>query len=594
MNPAMVIWEGSQELVRRFGIEREGFRMKHERKTGVFPSFNLKSVVVKIGAILAFMSLITASVGLIGIAKLGEMNQVANAIFYSNASVLYPLSDVLEEIYRTEKYAAEAANGNGSAISSLSAEISNGTGQIGNFISYLPESTSARLQKAMDSYQNAARDLYNELRNNTSGVTERYLRFDRESQRLYSMLFEINKKLRIEGLATYNRGKKIYDSVVELQIWVSVIGLVLAILIGMLVAFSIVRPLRRLRDSAGRLARGDLSARVAIASHDEVGAVGEAFNQAVAELHTMVNDAAEHAQQINTATSSLFEVTEATGHSLGELNQLVEHLAQGATVQTNTVDSAIRTVQKATKGTDAVLEATFAIHNSCREASAAGQRGEAATEEMQATIDNLVATVTQIERMVRELAADSQQIRELADVINEIAEKTTLLSLNASIEAARAGDQGKGFAVVATNIRQLADQARQSVQHIHAVINQTLTKTDQAVRSVAEGTGAMDRGRDQLMETIGLFKELAGRVGQITAKVEQITQIANQVGANNAAVIDEMTAVSRISQDNLAAAEEVAATFEGQSASTRVVTEAARNLQQMAEELAAAADRFKR
>ncbi|TCL76292.1 methyl-accepting chemotaxis protein [Hydrogenispora ethanolica] len=519
---------------------------------------------------------------------------MANAIFYSNASVLYPLSDALEVIYQTEKYASEAANGSRSAISSLSAQIANGTGQIGNFISFLPGETSARLQAKMDRYQVAARDLYNELRNSGPGVAERYFRFGRESQELYTMLFDLNKKLRIEGLATYNRGRKIYDSVVGLQTWVSIIGLALAVLIGMLVAISIIRPLQRLRQSTERLARGDLGAQVTITSRDEVGAVGEAFNQAVAELRTMVNDAAAHARQINTATSSLFAATEATGRSLGELNQLVEHLAHGATIQTDTVDSAIQTVQKATRGTDAVLEATFAIHNSCREASAAGQRGESATEEMRATIDHLVDTVTEIDRMVRALAGDSRQIRELADVINEIAEKTTLLSLNASIEAARAGEHGRGFAIVAANIRQLADQARQSVQYIHQVIDNTLAQTDQAVTRVAEGTRAVDRGRDQLLETVGLFKELAGRVGQITAKVEQITRIANQVGADNAAAIAEMTAVSRISQDNLAAVEEVAATFEGQSASANVVTDAARNLQRMAEELAAAADRFQR
>jgi methyl-accepting chemotaxis protein len=556
--------------------------------------FNTQSVLFKNAIILFFMSIMAITISLIGISRIHDMNLVANDIFFSNTSALYPLTDTLDILYVTEETATNAVLlGDSGAISGLAGDINNMNGQLGNFKSSLSEQSSAEIEKIWNDYQTAARDLFNELRNKGPAVPGLYHKFRNESQVLYRYLYGLNTKYRIRGLATYNRGKRIYESVILLQTWITVIGVAIGIFISVLVTISIIRPLQQLRKTTDLLAKGDLRARVKVSSNDEIGMVGAAFNRAVDELRGMVTDAAENAKNINTSANDLFKVTDATSRSLEDLNQLVENMTAGAATQTQAVENAIKTVQKATEGADLVSKATFEINHTCKEASVAAERGGEASGEMMESITNLVNRVNQIDHMVQDLARDSKQIQDLIDVINDIAEKTTLLSLNASIEAARAGGQGRGFMVVATNIRQLSTQARESVEHIRQVIDKILDKTYQVVATVEQGTIEVDRSHATLTETVALFKELVSRVDQITANISRIAVTASGMSADNAAVISEMAAVSQISQDNLTAVKEVSATFLEQYSSRMVVTEAARDLHSLAEQLSAAADKFR-
>jgi methyl-accepting chemotaxis protein len=554
---------------------------------------NIKSVVFKIGGILLFMSLTTIIVSLVGISKIQDMNQVAKDIFDSNSSVLFPLSDTMELLVNVEHMAAKAVEGDSSSVSELSAQIPNVTGQLGSFDSYMSTEEATKVHLQMDKYKTSLQDLYNDLRTKSPSVLYSYTNFRQESIHLYTVFYELDKTLRIKGYDTFNRGKKIYQSVILLQTWITILGVAIAIFIGILVAYSIIIPLQKLRNTTELLAQGDLRARADIKSHDEVGAVAAAFNRAIDELSLMVTEAAENAGHITISSNELFKVTDETTRSLGELNQLVSTLATGATTQSQTVESAIKSIQKATEDTNSVTQATVNINNACKEASVAAERGGEAAREMTDAINSLVRTVDSINQMVLNLAADSTAIRKIVDVIREIAEKTSLLSLNASIEAARAGEHGRGFAVVATSIRQLSVQSRESVEQIDEVINNILIKTDSAVVTMEQGTVQVDKGRTTVIETANLFQELIKQVDQIIASISLITETAEQLNDNNQAVIAEMAKVSQISQDNLASVEEVSATFQEQYSSTMIVNDAAGQLQKMAEQLSNAANKFK-
>lgn len=552
-----------------------------------------RSVILKIALILLFMSLTTVIVSMVGISKLHEMNQVANDIFFSNSSVLYPLSDLLELIYKVEHITSRAVNGDSSAISELSAQLSNVTGQIGNFDSFLTEEELSSVQVISDKYKKSLQEIYNELRNNGPLVSSLYHDTQENSLNLYNKLYDLGKKQRIQGLNTYNKGKIIYSSVIQIQTWITFIGVFIAIIIGVVVAISIITPLNKLRNASDLLAQGDLRAAVNIKSNDEVGAVARAFNRALTELRLMVTESATNAKNITSSSNELFRVTDETSRSLGELNKLVEELANSATTQTQAVDSATKLVQKATEGAESVTNASIVINNTCSEASVAAERGGEAAVEMTHIINSFVDTVNSINNMVQDLAEDSKAVQDLVDVIRDIFEKTSLLSLNASIEAARAKEHGKGFAVVASSIRQLSIQSRESVEHIDEVISKIFDKITRAVTTIEIETIEVDKGRKTLMEAANLFKELVRQVNQIIASISHITNTANQLGKSSQEVINEMTIVSQISQDNLAAVEEVSASFQEQYASTMVVTEAARQLQTTAEKLSTSAEKFK-
>lgn len=564
------------------------------KKLFLFGSFfNINSVIFKVAIILFFMSLTTIVVSVVGITKTYEMNQVANTIFFNNSTILYPLSDTTELLIQVERISARAMQGNRSATSELSVQIPNVSGQIGYFINYLSAEKAKNVQTQMDKYTRSLRTLYNELTRGGTSLATAYVSFQKESSTFGALLYEINKETRVLGLTSYNKGKNIFKSVVNLQIIISVIGLLVSIVIGLAVSFSIIRPLQQLRNTTNLLAEGDLNARVKIQTKDEVAAVGLAFNTAIDELKKMVTETATGAVNITTASNSLFDATNETSKSLGELNLLVTDLANGATTQTHTVDSTIKIFQKVTEEVNSVAGATTQlIEGNCKEASLAALQGEKAAADMTEVIDNLVQTVTIIAKMVQELAEDSQKIKQFTGVIHEISERTNLLSLNASIEAARAGAQGRGFAVVANNIRQLANQAQESVYLIETVIGEIDRKSQHAILTVENGTEQVTKGRGTLLETANLFKNLVSQVDTIVRKISEITKTATQMAFRNKEAIEAMADISRISEDNMAAVEEVSATFEEQYALTRVVSDAARQLQIMAEQMKAASSKF--
>jgi methyl-accepting chemotaxis protein len=559
---------------------------------GYLSKLNIKSVFFKIATLLLFTTLITIIVGCVGFLQTRDMNRAANEIFLSNSTIIYPVSEALDLIYKVDQIVSRAIDGDSSALSQISSQTSNVTGQIGYFSSYLSEEDVKKINLLQSKYQNDLRDLYNEIRTKGPMVSSLYFKFKNDSENLYDFLFTIDKKSRIHGLNIYSKSQRIYSSALLIEECIMILGLLIAIVIGSMVAFSIISPLRKLRNCSELLAKGDLRVRADINSQDEVGVLATAFNHAIDELRLMVTDAAENAQNITISSNELFNVTDETTRSLGELNQLVNELAAGANTQTQTVESATRSIQKATENAEFVTKATININQACNEAAVAAERGEKAAQEMTQTINNLVDSVNAIHKMVQNLVEDHTEIRKMVDVIHEIAEKTSLLSLNASIEAARAGEYGRGFAVVASNIRQLSIQSQESVEQISDVINKVYSKTDYAFATMEQGTAQVESGQKTLIETASLFQELITQVDQIIASIALITTTADQLLDNNQSVITEMEKVSQISQDNLAAVEEVSATFEQQYSSTMIVNNAAAKLQKMAEQLSLSANKF--
>lgn len=556
--------------------------------------FNKGSVGFKIGLIIIFTSLVTIIVSIVGITKIRDMNNLANVIFRDNTTVLFPLSDAQQAIYTSQMYATQIVlDNNTDAISEFYSEINNTTGQLSNLKAYISPDLLSEYNKVCNEYNQAAMDLYNETSRSGSDATKNYKIFHEKTKNALDYLYLINRKSRIIGQETYDQGKRIYGSVVLLQTLITILGVLISIGLALLVSFSIITPLKRLRRTTEKLATGDLQAKVEVLSNDEIGAVAAAYNNAIDELRVIVTDSSSYARDINFSSNEMFKVVDETIRSLSELNKLVEDLAKGATNQTNTVNFAVQTIQNAGDDIAKVSRASSTIHETCREASEEAKRGGTANETIMNAIARFIERVVGIETTVGDLARDLQQIQDIVDAIRQISEQTTLLSLNASIEAARAGEQGRGFAVVATSIGKLAAQSQESVAYIDEVIARISVKTANTVESVSRSTAEIEFTRNSLTESLDIFKKLIDRVSQITTELNNITIITDDVKENTQVIISEMNKVATISEDNLAATEEVAATFEQQYSSAEMLNHAARELQAMAQKLTTASEKFK-
>jgi aerotaxis receptor len=183
-------------------------------------------------------------------------------------------------------------------------------------------------------------------------------------------------------------------------------------------------------------------------------------------------------------------------------------------------------------------------------------QGSTVVVETRQAIENLKSTVLGISESVQELASETQKIAGAAKIIEEIADQTNLLALNAAIEAARAGEHGRGFAVVADEVRSLARRTQDSTSEIHGIIDTLTTRSNKSVKVAKDGNDAADRGLEKMLEaeqtlaqineTVSVIAEMAT---QMAASVEEQAQVADQIN-------EQVEQISTLASENLAKGEQ--------------------------------------
>ena len=278
-------------------------------------------------------------------------------------------------------------------------------------------------------------------------------------------------------------------------------ALVLVCLAGLIALASwsangIVRPIKRVTAVAGAMAKGDLTQRLDLDRHDEIGVMARALDEANGQTRALLRRVGEGAK--------------ALGHSTAELSTATDALTQAAEGSADQADTASHAAQDVAHGvntfTTGTEEMSLAIQEITRSAS------EAARVAAQA-----VDVATNAKADITGLGASSDQIGAVVRVISQIAEQTNLLALNATIEAARAGDAGRGFAVVAAEVKELAGETARATADI-----------SQRVRAIQGGVGTAVEGITRIAEVIDVISSLQST---IAGAVEQQESTSHELSA---------------------------------------------------------------
>lgn len=275
--------------------------------------------------------------------------------------------------------------------------------------------------------------------------------------------------------------------------------------------------LREITASTAAMATGDLTHPVRTEAAGELAALCTHFNTALASLSETLVAVRTNARQVAEAT--------------GEISEAIDQIADGATNQMTTVDQVSTSVQESGQTIAAIAASTLTASSRSRDTVASVSAGR---EKMQRMVE-----------VVQSIAASSERISRITGAIEAIANKTNLLSLNAAIEAARAGAGGRGFAVVAGEVGKLAVSAAQSTREITGLVQQAVAEARRAVESVREVSADMDKIEAAANESSDLL-------GGIAAAMEQQR-------ATLAAIGGHAGSLSMIAQSNAAATEELAA-----------------------------------
>jgi len=296
-----------------------------------------------------------------------------------------------------------------------------------------------------------------------------------------------------------------------------VIGSMLAMLLAVGATVWLLRsklaPLSDLVRQAEALGGGDLSARLNVSSHDEIGQLAGSFNQMGEALSTMVSHIRRAAEEVNGRAQALSGLSggayEGMEQQSGEITSMAGAVEEFSATSLNIADNMGNTERLAQEN----AQQTRIGRNSMQEASS--------SLEHIATALNSTATV------INTLGQRSQEIGGIVGVITSIAEQTNLLALNAAIEAARAGEQGRGFAVVADEVRNLASRTRQATDEISGMIQSIQQETGNAISTMEQGNALMQEGLSRnadVASALARIDEQSRSAGQQFAAITTATQ----------------------------------------------------------------------
>jgi methyl-accepting chemotaxis protein len=317
--------------------------------------------------------------------------------------------------------------------------------------------------------------------------------------------------------------------------------------------------IRPVEDSAGvlaKMAEGDLTIRV-------VGEYEGDHRKIVESINTV-------AGSLEQALSEVSEAVSATASASSEISSSTEEMAAGAQEQTSQAGEVATAVEEMTK---TILENSRNAGVAADTAKSAKVMAEHGMQVVAETVKGMkrIAEVVQLSAgTVRELGKSSDQIGEIISVIDDIADQTNLLALNAAIEAARAGEQGRGFAVVADEVRKLAERTTKATKEIAGMIKKIQSDTAGAVTSMEQGTGEVEKGKEladragaSLQEIVGVSQKVTDMVTQIAAASEEQSSASEQISKNVEAISKVTGETAQGTQQIARAAEDLNRLTEG-------------------------------
>lgn len=430
---------------------------------------------------------------------------------------------------------------------------------------------------------------------------------------------------------------------------IGIVAMVLSLVTALLIAKAISDPIHRLVSVAQKAAQGDLTEEIQAQSTDEIGVLTKAFGDMMTHLRALTGEITDSAQQVASTSEQLSANAEESAKAVQQISETIQQVAAGAQEQSRSAANSASSVEQLAQAIAQVAKGAEAQMESVRVASGImGKTGESLNEVLgmlekagaaasenagsaakgSASVENVVASMERIRvstddvvERINELDGHSREIGRILEVIDDIAEQTNLLALNAAIEAARAGEHGRGFAVVADEVRKLAERSsretkaiadlieriKQATQRVVAAINAVSKEVEaggavaqgagDALKEIYEGAGRIVKLVSDLTASSNSLKEAAldadKAISEIVSVADENTAAAEEMAANAEEVRKSISNVAVVSEESAAAAEEVSASTEEVNASIQEMSASAETLAQMAQNLQRLVARFK-
>ncbi len=342
---------------------------------------------------------------------------------------------------------------------------------------------------------------------------------------------------------------------------------------------------KKLLKHLERLSNYDFSKLIDIEQKDEIGIVAKAFNNMITRVQALLREVENMGVNVAESSQDVMSSSRTMSRVSGEVAAATSELAKGSTEQ---AESTIRSKDKIDEIVDGLgkivadMEHSEELTQKSKEMIEIGQKSVHYQQEKMLISKQIT---TNVGTTISKLSERSKEIGHIVDVIKGIAIQTEMLSLNAAIEAAHAGEQGKGFAVVSGEVKKLAEQSGKSVKQIQNIVNEVMEIIEQTVAEVNNVEAAVEEQEKALSDTINSFGTITGIVIRIAERVKDVTKEAHQLNTNAKQAEDEINRIAGIAQNAAAGTEQVAASANEQTETIQQITKYAEELSSLANKL---------
>ncbi|MCL9661901.1 methyl-accepting chemotaxis protein [Paenibacillus hunanensis] len=403
--------------------------------------------------------------------------------------------------------------------------------------------------------------------------------------------------LKLQTKADYQNYTTELTSSITLTWQIALVGaIILVIAVGIFNTYTARQLARRtqvLTDAAQRIAGGDLTVKLQAAKgRDELDELNRAFHQMIANLRSIVSSIGQAGNRVDDMAQDIDRSNDRMQDIVSQVAQSIEELAVGSQKIAEDLSVTVEVVDQMQDKFRSNLETTSESAAYSNEVLRSIQEGSSRMQQQLAIVTNNRQAMSELQQTVQSLEQNAGQIASMTQLVSDIASQTNLLSLNASIEAARAGDAGRGFAVVAGEVKKLADQSVQAARQIFAAVEAITSAVGQVHASVTNSVDLFVQQEQATVLTDASFAEISQQIQQIASHIHRLSDDMQSSHELSNQVQQAIENISAITEQSAAGSQEITASTVEQRHAFQQSSEQVKQLRQIRGEMHHELDRF--
>ncbi|MCC2443859.1 methyl-accepting chemotaxis protein [Bacillus cereus] len=373
---------------------------------------------------------------------------------------------------------------------------------------------------------------------------------------------------------------------------ISILAILIIILIGYVIKLTIRKPLALLQNDMEKVAAGDLTTRTPYKANNELGHIVQSFNSMLDNLQQLIANVKMTTQEVIFTTEGVLQDTNRASSISNEVVQTVLEVKTKIEGQVTSIQESSSSMEEITTGVQTVAESSAVVAEVAVTTTERINIGSEVINHSILQMNSVHDVVEETSKVINKLVTRTQQIDTALAAITNIAEQTNLLALNAAIEAARAGENGKGFAVVATEVRDLAEQSKESAKEVNHLIKSIQKDTQDTVNVMQKGQQKAVEGKEAAYKANQTFLSIMRDIDKITGQIQEVSAATEEMSAGTEEVHASLSLVSETATDVKKETLQTVNSIQSQAVSIEQISIQSNKMKEKVEELTELVSKF--